>query len=49
MESVKQIEAMIYTIRGHRVMLDSDLAKLASQRIEKVDDAINLLFSQKME
>ena len=22
------IEAMIYTIRGHRVMLDSDLAKL---------------------
>ncbi len=28
MESVKQIEAMIYTIRGHRVMLDSDLAKL---------------------
>ncbi len=28
METVKQIEAMIYTIRGHRVMLDSDLAKL---------------------
>ena len=25
---VETIEAMIYTIRGHRVMLDSDLAKL---------------------
>ncbi len=25
---VEKIEAMIYTIRGQRVMLDSDLAKL---------------------
>ena len=26
--SMKQIEKHIYTIRGHRVMLDSDLAEL---------------------
>jgi hypothetical protein len=26
--SIESIEAMIYTIRGHKVMLDSDLAKL---------------------
>lgn len=26
--AIEKIEAMIYTIRGHRVMLDSDLARL---------------------
>ncbi len=40
METVKQIEAMIYTIRGQRVMLDSDLAKLYGVETKVLNQAV---------
>ena len=54
---IEQIQNMIYVVRGHRVMLDSDLATLYSvdtKRLNEqvrnmVGDVINLLFLQKME
>jgi hypothetical protein len=38
--AVESIEAMIYTIRGHRVMLDSDLAKLYGVETKVLNQAV---------
>jgi hypothetical protein len=35
-----RIEAMIYTIRGHRVMLDSDLAKLYGVETKRLKEQV---------
>jgi hypothetical protein len=38
--AVERIEAMIYTIRGHRVMLDSDLAKLYGVETKRLNEQV---------
>jgi len=38
--SVEKIEAMIYIIQGHRVMLDSDLAKLYGVETKVLNQAV---------
>jgi hypothetical protein len=38
--AVKTIEAMIYTIRGYRVMLDSDLAKLYGVETKRLNEQV---------
>lgn len=38
--AVEAIEAMIYTIRGHRVMLDSDLAKLYGVETKRLNEQV---------
>ena len=37
---VEKIEAMIYSIRGHRVMLDSDLAKLYGVETKRLKEQV---------
>lgn len=37
---IERIEAMIYTIRGHRVMLDSDLAKLYGVETKRLNEQV---------
>ncbi|MBP9681294.1 MAG: ORF6N domain-containing protein [Bacteriovorax sp.] len=37
---IEKIEAMIYTIRGHRVMLDSDLAKLYGIETKRLKEQV---------
>lgn len=37
---IEKIEAMIYTIRGQRVMLDSDLAKLYGVETRTLNQAV---------
>lgn len=37
---VEKIEAMIYTIRGQRVMLDSDLAKLYGVETKRLNEQV---------
>jgi len=37
---VETIEAMIYTIKGHRVMLDSDLAKLYGVETKRLNEQV---------
>jgi len=38
--SIDKISAMIYTIRGQRVMLDSDLAKLYEVETRTLNQAV---------
>lgn len=38
--AVEKIEAMIYTVRGQRVMLDSDLAKLYSVETKRLNEQV---------
>ena len=38
--AVETIEAMIYTIRGHRVMLDSDLANLYGVETKRLNEQV---------
>lgn len=38
--SIEKIEAMIYTIKGHRVMLDSDLARLYGVETKVLNQAV---------
>lgn len=38
--SVEKIETMIYTIRNHRVMLDSDLAKLYGVETKRLNEQV---------
>ena len=38
--SIEKIETMIYTIRGQRVMLDSDLAKLYGVETKALNQAV---------
>lgn len=37
---IEKIEAMIYTIRGHRVMLDSDLARLYGVETKRLNEQV---------
>lgn len=37
---IEKIEAMIYTIRGHRVMLDSDLARLYGVETRRLNEQL---------
>ncbi len=37
---IEKIEAMIYTIRGHKVMLDSDLAKLYGVETKRLNEQV---------
>ena len=37
---VEKIEAMIYSIRGHRVMLDSDLARLYGVETKRLNEQV---------
>lgn len=37
---IEKIEAMIYNIRGHRVMLDSDLAKLYGVETKRLNEQV---------
>jgi hypothetical protein len=41
--SVEKIEAMIYTVRGQRVMVDSDLAKLYGVETKRLKEPFLLL------
>ena len=43
---VEKIEAMIYTIRGHRVMLDSDLAKLYGVETKRLKEQVKRNFDR---
>ena len=36
----EKIKAMIYTIRGHRVMVDSDLSKLYGVEVKVLNQAV---------
>ena len=38
--NIQKIEAMIYTIRGQRVMLDSDLANLYGVEVKVLNQAV---------
>lgn len=43
---VEKIEAMIYTIRGRRVMLDSDLAKLYGVETKRLKEQVKRNFDR---
>ena len=40
MNEIMQIQNLIYTIRGHRVMLDSDLAMLYGVATHRLNEAV---------
>ena len=40
MNETIQIENLIYEIRGHKVMLDSDLAKLYGVETKRLNEAV---------
>ena len=40
MSNITQIKNLIYTIRGHRVMLDSDLASLYEVETKRLNEAV---------
>lgn len=40
LNNIVQIQKLIYQIRGHKVMLDSDLAKLYEVETKKLNQAV---------